>query len=148
MSIVKINMKGLEDVRRELMKLEVNVRNKAIVNATSKASQALAKELKSVLKSRKTVSAPGESPGVDSGNLAGSVDWKNWRGTRNKGVSKGIVGHRKDKGAKHIGTHAALLEFGTENMAARPYFYPTFMRMLQKLKAIMYGELEKSLYGS
>ena len=66
-------------------------------------------------------SAPGEPPKTDTGRLAGSIFGE---------FSNG--GLRVDVGTDvGYGTH---LEFGTKNMAARPWLQPAFERNKDKIK--------------
>lgn len=68
--------------------------------------------------STQSPSAPGEPPGVDTGNLKNSItaepdgnDWIVYEGTDGYG---------------------AMLEYGTERMAARPYFGPAIERTVER----------------
>lgn len=59
-------------------------------------------------------SAPGDPPGVDTGALRNSMKW----------VSEGKFKRLIQDGIEY----GAYLEFGTENMAARPFMSPAFER--------------------
>lgn len=69
-------------------------------------------------------SAPGEAPASDTGRLVSSIrvepDFKN-----------GAVRIKAGSGAVK---YAAMLEFGTMNMEARPFFQPAFAKNKRKIK--------------
>lgn len=72
-----------------------------------------------------TASAPGEPPASRTGELRQSVT------TEVEGSGRGVIGH--------VGTskkYGAQLEFGTRNMAPRPWLRPTFEKMTGKIKDI------------
>lgn len=76
-------------------------------------------------------SAPGESPAMDTGTLAGSIQ------TEPTGATSAAVSTNQD--------YAVHLEYGTVNMAARPAWVPAAEevrpRFLQRLRALE-GHLE------
>lgn len=78
-------------------------------------------------KIRKTeTSLPGEAPGQVTGNLL-------------KGLSMRSTPSTTIIGFKAPGFHSRMLEFGTQNMAARPVLFPTFAEELNTLKKIHSG---------
>lgn len=81
-------------------------------------------------------SAPGEPPAVDTGRLRGSIS-TNWSGSgmakgSTEGVARGEDGvgqpdAKEDMFTVVVGTnvpYASFLEFGTRNMAPRPFMRP------------------------
>lgn len=72
-------------------------------------------------------SAPGEAPGMVTGNLR-----------------KGVYTYN-GKGSSFAGTHAPayhvyLLEFGTKNMKPRPFVYNTFDECTDEVERILNGK--------
>lgn len=73
-----------------------------------------------------TASAPGQPPAQASGELRQSIK------TSVRGEGKKLIGL--------VGSdskHAAPLEFGTRNMAARPWLRVSFEKALPKIKSIL-----------
>lgn len=66
-------------------------------------------------------SSPGEAPASDSGRLANSIFFDT------QGSLTAVVGSRL--------VYALWLEFGTTNMAARPYFRPAVEQMRAKFQS-------------
>lgn len=97
------------------------IRNQ-IVRGIDRASIALQSDLKQVLSTSPSPSAPGQPPGVDTGTLRRSVQ-----------VDRSQV----DSELKaRVGTnveYARPLEYGTINMAARPWMRPTVTTFKDKL---------------
>ncbi|MDP2362819.1 MAG: HK97 gp10 family phage protein [Ignavibacteria bacterium] len=76
-----------------------------------------------------TASAPGEPPAQRLGELRQSI------ATEVEGIGKDIVGR--------VGTdkiQGKMTEFGTRNMAARPWLRPTFERMAGKVQEIFISQ--------
>jgi len=73
-----------------------------------------------------TPSAPGESPAVVTRELRGSI--------KGSVEGSGMAVHGKVKASAK---HALPLEFGTRNMAARPFMKPSFDKSLDAIKNIL-----------
>ena len=74
-------------------------------------------------------SAPGQAPANQTGRLAGSLSAR----TEKQGkVVSGIASASTE--------YAAMLEFGTQKMAARPYMQPALDRNAEKIKEIFKRE--------
>lgn len=87
---------------------EVDKTLRELAQATATAAQQLMQD---------DVSAPGEPPGVDTGALQRSITVQQ-------------VGHLRYVVA--VGTeYAAYLEYGTSNMAARPFLLPAFKTIVK-----------------
>ncbi len=74
-----------------------------------------------------TASSPGEPPAVATGALKESIKWA----TEDNGMT-GLVG----TGLKY----GPMLEFGTKNMAPRPWLRRSFEKALDKVKSIFERE--------
>jgi hypothetical protein len=73
-----------------------------------------------------TASAPGEPPAVATGELRQSVS------TAVEGQGRDVIGY--------VGSdskHAAPMEYGTKNIAPRPWLRPSFEKALDKVKEIL-----------
>ena len=74
-------------------------------------------------------SAPGQAPATDTGFLVSSI-------FSEVGIDRGdVVGF-----VRASAPYAVHLEFGTMNMAARPFFEPALMSERKKIKAIFMQE--------
>ena len=75
-------------------------------------------------------SAPGESPANDLGKLASSVYWK-----RGAGLTASFGASAK---------YAPYLEFGTRNIAPRPFLYPAGLKInkifKERVRLVMQGK--------
>ena len=144
-----IKMVGMEEMLREMKKYPKKMERKGLRKATTAGSKVLVKAIKLVLKqSGKGVSAPGQPPGIHTGNLMKSTAYKMLR-SRFPTEMTALIGHKagSGKGAEKLGAHAHLLERGTENMAARPYFKPTFERKANEMTDTVARTLMGILYG-
>ena len=145
-----IKMVGMEEMLREMKKYPKKMERKGLRKATTAGSKVLVKAIKLVLKqSGKGVSAPGQPPGIHTGNLMKSTAYKMLR-SRFPTEMTALIGHKTKsggKGAKKLGAHAHLLERGTENMAARPYFKPTFERKVNEMTDTVARTLMEILYA-
>lgn len=74
-------------------------------------------------------SKPGEPPFVQTGHLRRSITW------RNNGRLRAWVG--VNVGNAEVSGYALALEFGTKNMAARPFLRSTMWRNVDALRSIM-----------
>jgi HK97 gp10 family phage protein len=144
-SIVTVQIEGMERIERELNKISSRMRKKGLRKATGKPARWLRKELRKKLNKRGGPSAPGSAPAINTGNLMRSLAVKFPKAKR--GNAYAIVGHRRDLSSKYQGRHSHLLEFGTVNMSARPYFRPTFDAGIRKMHEMTRSELEVILYG-
>lgn len=70
-------------------------------------------------------SAPGETPASDTGRLASSITVK--FDVDALGATVGVHGDSQGNA-----DYAARLEFGTKDMAARPFLFPAFERVKRK----------------
>lgn len=80
------------------------------------------------------VSAPGEAPHQQSGELAQSI--------------KSIVRRRGEKTKGKVGTSLVkgyFLEFGRSNMAARPWLFPAFERVSEQGVEVLREQAEAAL---
>jgi HK97 gp10 family phage protein len=68
-------------------------------------------------------SAPGEAPAIDTGNLAGSINF----GMQSPTMAEVTVNAE----------YAAYLEFGTIRMAARPYVEPALEKVRDQFRGIL-----------
>jgi len=81
-------------------------------------------------------SAPGNPPGVDTGNLRRNIGWDvSGRRLKLKGRVGTAVGNKQSIG------YAVWLEFGTKHMAERPYLRPGLRENLKKLSGIIGARL-------
>jgi len=76
-----------------------------------------------------TASAPGQPPASDTGFLISSISSSV---EKHRGSVVGVV--------RASSPYAAHLEFGTQQMAARPFFQPALDRNATKIKAIFQRE--------
>ena len=132
-----------------MKKYPKKMERKGLRKATTAGSKVLVKAIKLVLKqSGHRVSAPGQTPGMHTGNLMKSTAYKMLR-SRFPTEMTALIGHKagSGKGAEKLGAHAHLLEYGTENMAARPYFEPTFKRKVNEMTDTVARTLMEILYG-
>lgn len=142
MQITLTKIEGIGGLVAKLNQCGENIRRKGIRNACQGAGKILKKELRTAL-DNVSPSAPGSAPGVVTGNLRNSVDYVHRK--KNPGHEYTIVGHAKNsKGFS--GNHAHLLENGTVNMAARPYFKPTFQKNVDPMLNEMAVQIEKVIY--
>lgn len=78
-------------------------------------------------------SAPGEAPADDTGNLADSITFQLFN-------TSGLVGY--------VGTNLFYgydLEFGTANIAPRPFLYPAFREAIVAADGMLKREFEANL---
>ena len=73
----------------------------------------------------RVASAPGQAPANQTGALAGSISAR----TETQGTIVFGIASASTK-------YAAMLEFGTQKIAARPYMQPALDRNAAKIKAI------------
>ena len=124
----RILRKAPENTRRACQRSADTVRNKAI-DSISRGSPA--GEVYEKYNPRRThvASAPGQAPATDTGFLVSSI-------FSEVGVDRGdVVGL-----VRASAPYAVHLEFGTMNMAARPFFEPALMSERKKIKAIFMQE--------
>ena len=124
----RILRKAPENTRRACQRSADTVRNKAI-DGISRGSPA--GEVYEKYNPRRThvASAPGQAPATDTGFLVSSI-------FSEVGIDRGdVVGF-----VRASAPYAVHLEFGTMNMAARPFFEPALMSERKKIKAIFMQE--------
>lgn len=73
-----------------------------------------------------TASSPGEPPAIVTAELRQSVK------ASTEGNGRAVIGK-----VKATAKHALPLEFGTRNMAARPFMKPSFDKALPSIKTIL-----------
>lgn len=73
-----------------------------------------------------TASAPGEAPASATSELRQSIK------STVEGKGRSVIGK-----VKASANHALPLEFGTRNMAARPFMKPSFEKALQEVRRIL-----------
>lgn len=129
---VTIRLEGSEQLQRELRRLSGDLREEAGKAVLATAVEMRADIVKSIqrgpasgvtyekYKPRRThtASAPGQPPMSDTGRLANSITFDRL------GDLTAVVGTKVD--------YAVHLEYGTERMAARPFFRPAVERMRPK----------------
>jgi HK97 gp10 family phage protein len=122
-----VTIEGLDRIGRASQRVRDEIAkeiNKAVFLSGKKVEGDAKRSILSGQKSgriytRRTVahqaSAPGEAPASDTGRLVNSINTER----SGPGEAKVIAG-------RGIARYAALLEFGTRLMAARPFFFPAF----------------------
>ena len=129
---VTIRLEGSEQLQRELRRLSGDLREEAGKAVLATAVEMRADIVKSIqrgpasgvtyekYKPRRThtASAPGQPPMSDTGYLANRITFDRL------GDLTAVVGTKVD--------YAVHLEYGTERMAARPFFRPAVERMRPK----------------
>ena len=122
---MKMKIEGMEELNKNLARISSKFESEAttLVNRTAQnirntairsiQKQSPGGETYEKYKPRRThvASAPGQSPNTDTGRLAGSI-----RAVESSGTPTAYVAALAD--------YAAHLEFGTRNMAARPFMTP------------------------
>ena len=73
-----------------------------------------------------TASSPGQAPAVATSELRQSIQ------SSVEGNGRSVIGK-----VKATAKHALPLEFGTRNMAARPFMKPSFDKALDAIKSIL-----------
>ncbi len=96
------------------------VRNAAVKSIAARASGAPYTRYNP--KRTGTASAPGDPPHTDTGNLVNNIQVQRF----DKSVDVGIMGDKAKYGK--------YLEFGTSNMAARPWLRPAFENSKETIK--------------
>lgn len=155
-SAVQIRLEGADHLIKELDKLETKLAKKIMLNACMAGGRVLRKKAKELL-SRGTArvvngvyhgSKPGAPPYMYTKNLVKSLDIKGIRKSKTNGSeSWAIVGHRKGPGAKYVGYHSWMLEYGTKKMKARPYIRPAAAAAETDIANAMIAVLKRELYG-
>lgn len=130
--------KAMSNRTKAIKKLEGQAIARAtrLVEATAKKS--LAKEGSFMESMRGNVShwssQPGDPPATDTGILIGGI-------THNVKKERGQWIGRVFSGAKY----SAWLEFGTKNMAARPFMRPALINNRKKIRGLIRTALVKGL---
>ncbi len=118
----------IEKTAKERMEKAVNeVRNEVLVTLSGNRSGRIYK-IPGTQKTY-TASAPGEPPAQRTGELRQSIS------TEIEGEGKNIIGR--------VGSpkkYAPMLEFGTRNMAPRPWLRPTFEKKQKDVEEIFIGQ--------
>ncbi len=122
----RIPDKQLGEMERALKLSALDVRNEAIRSIESGPKTG-------IVYGRHQASAPGEAPATDSGVLVGSIN--SGLVTRTKRKVEAVAGSDSE-----YGIH---LEFGTKNMAARPWLQPAFDRMKNQINARLFKAFKK-----
>jgi HK97 gp10 family phage protein len=141
---VSFKIEGLDQLHKASANM-VQAVNKEVTKALFVSAQQVEKEAKlSIASGQKSgrvyqrgsvthrASAPGEAPASDTGRLINSIaSYLN----SSKGLESFVVAGRG------IVKYAAMLEFGTSKMAARPFLFPA----LEKSKAFIQERLNKAV---
>lgn len=141
---MQVRLEGVEELQRALKQFGVNMDKEVgqAVNATAQGVRTQA--IKSIQRGPATgevyekyspnrthrASAPGEAPATDTGRLAGSVS------VRKSGTMTAYVFTSVE-----YGPH---LEFGTQNMAARPWLFPALESQRAEWMKRLNGVVEKA----
>jgi HK97 gp10 family phage protein len=124
----RILEKAPQNAKRACQRSADLVRNKSI-DSISRGSPSGETYEKYNPRRTHVASAPGQPPATDTGFLVSSI-------YSEVGVDRGdIVGM-----VRASAPYAIFLEFGTMNMAARPFFEPALMSERKKIKAIFMQE--------
>lgn len=122
--MIKIEIEGLDELKKQLEKAKTDVRKKAedaVSSSLMRIHGRIVKRIQSFPATGKwyitqnskiphQASAPGEPPASDSGKLAESAFWE-------EGGLTGYVGVKT--------SYAHALEFGTSKMETRPFIFPS-----------------------
>ncbi len=122
---INVQIDGLQSLSRSSKRVQESVEKELNAGLYAAAKKIEADAKKSILSGQKTgriytrgtvihrASAPGESPASDTGRLVNSIN-----GELVKGALESIV-----RAGSGIVKYARMLEFGTRNMAARPFLF-------------------------
>lgn len=122
----KIPLKQQSEMQRALTLSALDIRNEAIRSIQQGPATG-------VTYGNHQASAPGEAPSTDTGFLVGSIQ----SGLVQSGkILEAIAGTDLD-----YGIH---LEFGTRNMAARPWLQPAFERKKKTINARLHAAFKKA----
>lgn len=115
-----------KNAERACFKAANLVKNTALESILSGAKNGRAYKVGGVVR---IASAPAQAPANQTGRLAGSLS------ARTEKQGKVVFGI-----ASASTEYAAMLEFGTQKMAARPYMQPALDQNAEKIKAIFKRE--------
>jgi len=128
-----IEIKGIDELLKNLRKLPERVQNRVVVGAIRASAKPLISE------------ARARVP-VNTGNLKKSIGVTKRR-SKNKNIIHFSVSPRK--GGKYNGFYGHFLEFGTSKMSARPFLRPAFEakgeETIEAAKQYMAKRIDKEL---
>lgn len=123
---IQVDMQGLS--RDDILDATLGIHAEALKSIQAQGSGS--REMRYNPERMVRVSLPGQPPNTDTGTLVSSIqfDFKN--------------------GIGRVGTnlkYGAYLEFGTSDMAARPWLQPAFLKVTKDLAKKMKQNLKKAL---
>jgi len=149
MTILTFRFSGLQDATKALEKVKEDLENnmqEILLGGGQLIRGEAIRSIQSGAKSGKTykrynptrthkASAPGEAPASDTGTLASSISI-DVDVERNAVVGK-IIAYADDGSGDNYAKH---LEFGTQNMSARPFMQPALRKSRRKINQIFKRE--------